>query len=1642
MSSSKKKQNVVESGKPKALDVRVGTGGLQNLVQHQRVNKAHLKKVAEIEAAAKAKALGLPAPKKKTATFLTRFFPKASTLPATSSSSHLPTPSMLSNTSAINLDTPPVPGEAQPSLSRNTPSPIDIDSFSVTSPSPPPVLQVTASSISEPAHKILAQLCALSSSLPTSVAIGVPGDVFAAFNSDPRDSLQPGEDAWEHAVDPMLNRAIGFGKLTPQIASEIRRGDWGMGGFCRWIEICLKEIPSIAKAPGMLETRLERVCSALRFLGATDTPPDPLYASTDIPTPTPVHPQAKTSQKLRRQCHGQPLDIGDRSPWMAYPFGLHGKLTLPWKVVLSAEELLLVSDRCAETVKNGEVVCMPCSDLLQDNVVRGIVERLESGPHENIRWDYLNITNLVDLLERKNRQINSLKLDSLNLQRSLLVQARHLEGFKRLLFAVAKGDIPRLHSLVDTMLANGSGIFAILEKIDLACRQVYNPKSYTEIDYQRLFLFHKLGGVAVAELAHRTLGLPSIEATRLHIRTQPLILSTKYPTSMEMASNLAISFPASHQDHTPPADSPGSGLIGFQLMADEIKIESRLRWHAGTNSVESTTSAMSWSSEVCQSQIVCCKESMMTKFTLLPRYATVLAVSHYSDAPRAYSAHPFVVSGSCKLETVAQQQQLLDTARQVLVQQSSNIGGRLYSITSDGDARRRLATARITMTQTVNPNSALYGKLGNGGLRLFNYSCGADEITADIEYKHLFKRIRNSLLRSKGVQINGTVINSAVLRRHLTAAGRLEDHRIRALLSPDHKQDVKLAYDLLSAIAVLPPANPEDAPPTHTARRHLRLLGNVYSHLLEAYTNINLSITQQLFHLAAAGHLLMAIYKNDKGNCMPSQTYFDWMVTIKNAYFCVAKTQVDNPAGKFWIILIGTDPLEKLFEKVRTVQGNDCNTDAMQLANRVESAAICTQILAEHPEWERGPRRLLLKTWRDDAGDVSSKIDHISPAQWKGNVYVNQVSLLTCWEGGRAIAETELAAAQYPIPFVTMDAGEGYDMLCLFGNHRMVLVDGISEGEREEDDDEMDICASISEAEAESPSDCETAPALQADDLQELAAEQLGTADSGNIQRSGFVTITNTQTGKSFTQHKSSVCRLYSTPITVLESQTRLQRVRGYSRHDNQSKPERRAGMEIGEAAEPAIHVEDPACLLVRTKDLIWLAITQIVAIKEHGAQIDQLPVRLVAEPHVRFTVRIMQLNARVAEDNEGDWESTGRCDTGSHEVDGQHLQLINPTVLPPTRAGQTMPYYSMHSAELINIACLMFGRLQSQADRFPEVRWTDTFPYRAPNGSVCFICEDEDTPHGSIQSQHRCTLCPLVVLGVKPPAKLVEHMSMHILHDPKVKNTREPCGFCTTPDNACSVRLRKGKGSASKHQIDLDKSSCVRGNMVKLSLSSAIKQHSRCTNIPMHCPVCPPGAAAVWKYNFPSHFAHVHPTASIEEHNIDFAIDKTESVNLKTEWRRPNRISARTVRNLGEVTISESHSARLALRTTDLADAPTRSPELEEHSGTIQEAPEDLDENTLSLDESFGTCKANSGPTYRLVPPSESSESCPPSPDISSADLIPAISDDDVYDHDTVELPASSAASDSGRESIPSDTEPDTAVVIINDIRKKAFGW
>jgi hypothetical protein len=89
--------------------------------------------------------------------------------------------------------------------------------------------------------------------------------------------------------------------------------------------------------------------------------------------------------------------------------------------------------------------------------------------------------------------------------------------------------------------------------------------------------------------------------------------------------------------------------------------------------------------------------------------------------------------------------------------------------------------------------------------------------------------------------------------------------------------------------------------------------------------------------------------------------------------------------------------------------------------------------------------------------DISNKYDHINLKSWKGDVQVQNVVLGGSWSAGFRVAETELADAQFPSPFKNMKNPGGYDIMCPFGNGKMVLIDGrLSAGECDETEEERE----------------------------------------------------------------------------------------------------------------------------------------------------------------------------------------------------------------------------------------------------------------------------------------------------------------------------------------------------------------------------------------------------------------------------------------------------------------------------------------------------------------------------------------------------------------------------------------------------------
>lgn len=66
------------------------------------------------------------------------------------------------------------------------------------------------------------------------------------------------EDAYE-VIDPVLNNAIGYGMSVDSLVKIVRRGPWGIDGFCDWL---VANFTHFSLDPILIEARLQKLCDA------------------------------------------------------------------------------------------------------------------------------------------------------------------------------------------------------------------------------------------------------------------------------------------------------------------------------------------------------------------------------------------------------------------------------------------------------------------------------------------------------------------------------------------------------------------------------------------------------------------------------------------------------------------------------------------------------------------------------------------------------------------------------------------------------------------------------------------------------------------------------------------------------------------------------------------------------------------------------------------------------------------------------------------------------------------------------------------------------------------------------------------------------------------------------------------------------------------------------------------------------------------------------------------------------------------------------------------------------------------------------------------------------------------------------------
>ena len=683
------------------------------------------------------------------------------------------------------------------------------------------------------------------------------------------------------------------------------------------------------------------------------------------------------------------------------------------------------------------------------------------------------------------------------------------------------------------------------------------------------------------------------------------------------------------------------------------------------------------------------------------------------------------MSGDFKRESGEEHAEVIQTVLEGVNALQDNTKLRMVSIASDGETRRGSAFILLTFKTPLPRHSPIYPILSP--LKFLNLHVGDDDLTCDKDWKHIFKRWRNLLLRQRGVVVNGVRITPDIIRDQFKSTGLSVEH-IRALFNPDDQQDVKMAFDMLKDIWSLPRSSTNSRRGFLEAREVLWILGKLLYHMISPYLCVDLSLSEQIEHLSAAAHLAIILYRLGGKEFIPTNLYIDLMIMIKNVLFCVAKAKIDNPDGEFWIILLGTDRLEELFGILRTMVGNDANLDILQLVSRLSGTTEVANILAKYPQWDRSPRRLKLPAMSRESKEIPDSADHIKPASWRGNVKLKDVSLQTSWNRGRRIIEQECEGLKHVLD--ELDSSEGVDILSPFG----VLLFEVPLA-----DDDIDESLEAPTMTSPNGDITDSEMDMRVDVEDELGAELSLNTETSTDQRAFNSKVLINGIEKS----KARALKDFSKYRQHASSTDRLKRVQALPRFVN---TEKTLNSTLDHSPEPHIDdtekivVSDPISTLIRVEDRFWLCLGEVNGLRVDGRPVDDVSFEMLPEETVTVSYQMLGLRpATLADDPDGhhDWR-TYTTDERSFTVPGRLIQSINPTI---SKTHLSIPFYPLQSTVLVALTASLFQRLTvSDLKTVPKLAPTKEYPYRQGSGKSSISRGFEQT-HLYLRFYRRCLL-------------------------------------------------------------------------------------------------------------------------------------------------------------------------------------------------------------------------------------------------------------------------------------------------------------
>jgi hypothetical protein len=236
--------------------------------------------------------------------------------------------------------------------------------------------------------------------------------------------------------------------------------------------------------------------------------------------------------------------------------------------------------------------------------------------------------------------------------------------------------------------------------------------------------------------------------------------------------------------------------------------------------------------------------------------------------------------------------------------------------------------------------------------------------------------ISSALRTTEGMYINGFAVTAPLLAKFLHKL-HIPPAEIHEMLEPRDAQDVPAAMRLVRALERVAGLKDTELNATERQeRKFIELFGELFGAFVDAFTNTAISLKEQMTLLAKYAVLCAYLYRKHPNKFAKNWIYTDSQCCVKCAYFSLAKQQELDPEQLFFLFLLGTDALEKLFAGTRMIGGHDPNFAIIEFARRLSQGLDVDRILAEHPEWNAGLVRL--------AADVNKRADNLSPRTFDG----------------------------------------------------------------------------------------------------------------------------------------------------------------------------------------------------------------------------------------------------------------------------------------------------------------------------------------------------------------------------------------------------------------------------------------------------------------------------------------------------------------------------------------------------------------------------------------------------------------------------------------------------------------------------------